>query len=329
MAIINTKPDMNMGIWAEGGNIEIPSDTKIDEGWVVEKPLNEYMNFVQNRQDRMLQYINQRGIPEWDLRTEYPVNAHVARAGKVYKALSQNTDADPLSNSSIWIVAFASYEEYLNLFNDVDLIKNEEGYLEKYVSKQNPQMDGDAIAKSYSFNSKPSAIIGVNEANYVSISEDGLETHRFKPVEDLTAPTKDVVTMDVLLQFIQTYKIGDLYLTTNSGNPSVLLGYGSWERYGEGRALVGVSTKTSDPDWTKGVSSLYGEYTHKQTIAELPPHKHGQGIVDTGVGRIEGYSGTAPQNDNFSLGETLSTGEGQPFNIVQPSITVFIWRRTA
>ena len=68
MPILN-KPDMNYGVWAEGGNIEIPSSEKVYEGWVVEKPLNETMNWLQNRQDRMLQYINERGIPEWDSRT--------------------------------------------------------------------------------------------------------------------------------------------------------------------------------------------------------------------------------------------------------------------
>ena len=59
MPILN-KPDMNYGVWAEGGNIEIPSSEKVEEGWVIEKPLNETMNWLQNRQDRMLQYINER-----------------------------------------------------------------------------------------------------------------------------------------------------------------------------------------------------------------------------------------------------------------------------
>ena len=51
--IIN-KPDMNYGLWAENGNIEIPSSEKVELGWIAEKPLNEQMNWVQNRQDAML-----------------------------------------------------------------------------------------------------------------------------------------------------------------------------------------------------------------------------------------------------------------------------------
>ena len=61
MSII-PKPDMSYGVWAENGNIEIPSSEKVEEGWVLEKPYNETMNWLQNRQDRMLQYLNQRGI---------------------------------------------------------------------------------------------------------------------------------------------------------------------------------------------------------------------------------------------------------------------------
>ena len=110
MAVIN-KPDMNYGLWAENGNIEIPSSEKVELGWIAEKPLNEQMNWVQNRQDAMLQYINQHGIVEWDNVTEYPINAFVAREGVVYKALSQNVDKDPTLNTAIWTVAFADFSQ--------------------------------------------------------------------------------------------------------------------------------------------------------------------------------------------------------------------------
>ena len=79
---------MNYGVWAEGGNIEIPSSEKVEQGWIIEKPLNETMNWLQNRSDKMLQYINQRGVPEWDVRTEYPIGAYVSRINKIYQALS-------------------------------------------------------------------------------------------------------------------------------------------------------------------------------------------------------------------------------------------------
>ena len=115
MAVITNKPDMNFGIWAENGDIETPSSEKVSSGWDVEKPFKEQMNWVQNRQDMMLQYINQRGVPEWDSRTDYPKDAYTARSGVVYKALSPNTDKDPSSNTSIWTVAFATQQSFTTL----------------------------------------------------------------------------------------------------------------------------------------------------------------------------------------------------------------------
>lgn len=45
----------------------------------------------------------------------------------------------------------------------------------------------------------------------------------------------------------QQYQVGDLFYTTRSGNPSSLLGYGTWALYGAGR--VGVCVDTTDPDF--------------------------------------------------------------------------------
>ena len=148
MAIQN-KPNMNYGVWADNGNIEIPSSEKVEQGWVIEKPLNETMNWLQNRSDRMLQYLNQRGIPEWDINTEYPVNSFVARSGTIYRAISQNQDTDPTLNPDIWEVAFVSNRDFVDYSGRVDSIENTEGYLDLYVSKKNPVMTGAAKAPSY------------------------------------------------------------------------------------------------------------------------------------------------------------------------------------
>ena len=58
MAIIQNKPNMNYGVWGSNGNIAVPTSEKVDLGWIIEKPPNEMMNWVQNRQDSMLQFIN-------------------------------------------------------------------------------------------------------------------------------------------------------------------------------------------------------------------------------------------------------------------------------
>ena len=332
MVGIVDKPDINYGIWASNGDVAVPSSEKVEIGHIVEKPKKEIVNWIENRQDQFMAYLNQVGISEWDSKTTYKANiSFVNRSGTVYKSKSQNIDKDPTLNQDIWEISWATYSDFYALYTDVNKIKTEEGYLDLYVSKSNPVMDGKATAPAYLLSNPEDVEIGLalDSENNPTLTKKDNTSVRFKTITDLSSPTNDVVTMEVLLQFMQTYKVGDLYLTTNSGNPATLLGYGIWQRYGEGRALVGVSSKESDPDWTKGVSSLYGEYSHKQTIDEMAKHVHGQGVVDSRVGRIEGYTGNAPQNDNFSIGETLPAGDNKPFNIVQPSITVFIWLRTS
>ena len=321
MPILN-KPDMNYGVWAEGGNIEIPSSEKVYEGWVVEKPLNETMNWLQNRQVRMLQYINERGIPEWDARTEYPLDAYVARSGVIYKALSPSTDKDPTLHTNIWQIAFVSQADFDNYSDKLDKIENDEGYLGLYVSKANPVMD--APSKGVSYNNKTSDTgLSFNE-DVAVINKQGVSVAEFSGG---TNP-KDVVTHEQLAIAIQNYKVGDIYITTAKGDPSERLGYGTWARFAEGKTLVGFTDSVSNdiPEWVKIAGSEYGEYEHKLTVEEMPTHTHD---VAQRRGDIDLDNGGSDSGTHNGLGASLPTGGDLPHNNVQPSIVVYFWKRTA
>jgi len=127
----------------------------------------------------------------------------------------------------------------------------------------------------------------------------------------------------------QKIKIGDLYFSTDASNPASKLGYGTWAAYAAGRAIVGVDANDSDFN-TPGKTT--GAKTHTLTEAQLPNHKHD----------IIGYSAGGASSiyapswvGSGSLGQGLSnvgiqpTGGGQAHNNMQPSIAVYIWRRTA
>lgn len=326
MAIIQNKPNMNYGVWGSNGNIAVPTSEKVDLGWIIEKPPNEVMNWVQNRQDSMLQFINQRGIPTWDSLTEYPLGAYVVRSGTLYKAISQNIDKDPTLNSAIWNVAFATYTDYSNLYNVVQSIKNVDGYLENYVSKKNPVMLGEANGVGYKNST------GVSGLSFYGTTPQITRNNAVVAEFTGTESNNDVVTFARLREYLQIYKVGDLYLTTNSANPSITLGYGTWTRHAEGRAVVGFSSSTSSsiPEWTKAVDSTYGTYTHKLTVDEMPRHSHGikeeTGGSTGGGGSVDTSSQTvAPVN----LTMIQEAGGSVEHNNVQPSIVVFIWCRTA
>lgn len=116
-----TKPDFTY-VWASGGAIVAPNDTKKQLGWVAEAPPFQYDNWLQNRQDQMLAHINQRGIPAWDGLTNYEAGglSYVQGSdGKVYKSVAASGPSSVVSNpttdatDTYWTEAFASIGAFL------------------------------------------------------------------------------------------------------------------------------------------------------------------------------------------------------------------------
>ena len=324
MAIISNKPNMNYGIWGSNGNVTVPTSEKVEQGHIVEKPKAEIVNWIENRQDSFLQYLNQRGIPTWDSTTEYAQGAYVVKSGTLYRALSQNQDKDPTSNTAIWTVAFATYADYLTLYTDVETIKSTEGYLPLYVSKANPVMTGECLGVSYTNSTGVSGL--TFSGTSPQIEKDGEVVGTFTGTES----DDDVVTFKDLRSYLQFYNVGDLYLTTLATNPYDILGYGTWERYAEGKALVGISSPSStNPSWTKFAGSTYGSYTHTLTQSEIPSHKHttqlGDAVTSGETSTISSGGGLIGLYDTQSMQD--SGGGDQPHNNVQPSIIVYVWRR--
>lgn len=100
-------------------------------------------------------------------------------------------------------------------------------------------------------------------------------------------------------------------------------GFGTWEAYGSGQMLLGVSD-------SHAVGSTGGEEAHTLTIDEMPRHYHsvklgyGSGSMGKGYGRVDANN---PANQNW--GPTGTSGGGQSHNNMPPYITVYRWRRTA
>lgn len=151
--------------------------------------------------------------------------------------------------------------------------------------------------------------------------------------------------------------IGEIIeITGDSTNPSILKGYGTWESFGEGRVLLGVGeftdTRGESKTWIDGQN--FGEYSHIQTESEMSPHTHtysgqtdsqthshtlGNGFRDDSgtetdgpAGPNDGSSVTVTDETTLSYtysGTTDQTGDGQAFNITQPSLAVYRWTRVA
>lgn len=97
------RPNMDF-LWANEGAILEPTDAKKVQGWTAEIPPHQWENWVQNRQDLVLAYIYQKGIPEWDESTEYYKDVSFTQhEGVLYKALEDNEGSEPSSVNTDWL----------------------------------------------------------------------------------------------------------------------------------------------------------------------------------------------------------------------------------
>lgn len=121
-------------------------------------------------------------------------------------------------------------------------------------------------------------------------------------------------------------------------NPAVIYGYGTWTPFAQGRTLIGAGTGTD----SNGVSRTFaegsstGEYVHTLTQSEIPSHAHQmklqyQGNNKASEGHAYANNNEIAQNDieGTDTRTTEATGGGQAFNVMQPSIAVYIWRRVS
>lgn len=111
------KPSKMNVLWASGGDILDPGDTKYATGWSVEIPPRQWENFVQNKQDSFNAHVNQHGVPTWDAETEYQANKSYVQGktnGTIYRCILTHTNQDPELDvtNTYWIIAFASAGDF-------------------------------------------------------------------------------------------------------------------------------------------------------------------------------------------------------------------------
>ena len=159
------------------------------------------------------------------------------------------------------------------------------------------------------------------------------------------------------------YPAGSIYISVNNTNPEVLFPGTTWVAFGAGRTLVGINSSDTDFDT---VEETGGSKTKTLADTNIPAHIH-HVSAKTSIGTAKstviqarfngGYDGTSGYNsfsyDGYSgasnsggsiaylsgsghthsvdINEfnTDSTGTGTAFNIMNPYITVYMWKRTA
>ena len=99
-----SKPDLTNGIWASTGASIDPGGAKTIIGWIAEIPPHQTQNWWQERSDEFIFHVNEEGLPEWDVATDYPVDAwQKGSDGNVYVSLqTPNINQDPISEPTFW-----------------------------------------------------------------------------------------------------------------------------------------------------------------------------------------------------------------------------------
>lgn len=89
-------------VWASGGDKLTLSQSMITQGWTVAKPSFQRANAVENRQDAMLQHIDQHGIAVWSADTEYFANKSYVTGsnGEIYRAVADSVGVNPVGDTS-------------------------------------------------------------------------------------------------------------------------------------------------------------------------------------------------------------------------------------
>ena len=188
------------------------------------------------------------------------------------------------------------------------------------------------ISDKFSGDIKFSATVGTK---VVVSSKDKDGRHGFGRIADKSLPAGSVDISGVFAiagkQLLDIfYPVGTIYESVKPDNPSTFMG-GTWTRFGNGKVLVGVDE--SDTDFNT-VNKTGGEKTHTMTIAEMVNHTH-PGKNGSHFHMYQAQSGLSA-SDGVNTGanflatpNTGATGGGQPFNVMQPFVTVYRWQRTA
>ena len=134
------------------------------------------------------------------------------------------------------------------------------------------------------------------------------------------AYTKAEVTALVAQAKLDMNPVGTVLTTITNTNPADYLG-GTWERFANGRTLVGVD-ETDDVTLMKTANNAGG------SINPLTRHGHNirrqSGSTQTAVGATIGWS-DLPNN----VGVVQEAGDNTNHNNWQPFMTVYFWKRTA
>ena len=177
----------------------------------------------------------------------------------------------------------------------------------------------------------------VDEASFNSSTAVDNSTTRVSASGAITVKPQGITSTELAPseRWQNAYPVGSIYMNaSDSNNPSILLGFGTWAAFGAGRVPVGIDSSDTDFDTAEETG---GAKTHTLTKQEIPPHTHSYVKTDS-TSNANGYDTNttakavtgSTETGGGNIGENSDgTGNASPHNNLQPYIVVHMWKRTA
>jgi hypothetical protein len=145
------------------------------------------------------------------------------------------------------------------------------------------------------------------------------------------ATTAFVTTAVAAVDLSAVYPIGAIFTTVtayaNSAAVVAVIGGTTWVSFAAGKMLVGLDSGDADFDT---VEETGGAKTHTLTTNEMPAHTHSfNQHAGDGANNTINQLNTTDETAQFSDFTTDATGGGAAHSIMNPYITVYMWKRTA
>ena len=272
-----------------------------------------------------------KGVLIDNLTTETPgVGSLDAHQGKVLKDMIPEVVNNVTSTDSD--KALSAYQGYL-LSGKVVPTGGKEGQVLKKSSDTNWSLEwGDAA--------DPNAIVG--DGSIKKIVE--LTYEEYQALETIDPDTEYHIidaqsSVDNLADFIETiileadkrkHPIGSLEFNVSGTNPSVYLGFGTWELWGAGRVPVGVDTAQEEFNTVEKTGGSKYLQSHNHNIWQAAGSEirlsYGSGGTYNKIGLTYNWD-AFPDNESFiSTTDVNSLSTGHSGNL-PPYITCYMWKR--
>lgn len=237
------------------------------------------------------------------------------------------------------------HETYSNGLIDVLL---ENGNIVTYLPVIGSPRVGDTGVLLYLDDEKNNQIIitnggggEINLSNYIQkssitglVKNDGsIDSNDYVTSQELPSKTSDLINDSSFTTLQAVYPVGSIYMSVNTVSPSVLFGFGVWEKI-EDKFLLGSGTNYANGSTGGSADAIIVSHSHK-------PNADGEYIVTseekTANNTKVAYSASGnrwvdgqPSQSHFHHRTSTNTvGEDGTNKNMPPYLAVNIWKRTA